>query len=536
VNSLQKDWIFDKDSAIRINKPRMEFLDRLLPELRVNLELKTAIDAGCGIGVFSKHLATLGLSVVGFDARPENVEEARKRNPDISFCVHDIEDTRVLELGSFDVVLCYGLLYHLENLSRAIRILHALTGKVLITESMIVPHHLPMAALVDEGSEEDQSLRGVALIPSEGYLVKMLYRAGFPHVYKVAKLPDHEDFRGSITHHMRRTILVASKVHLKSSILVKVPEPNVTGNVWQRRFGPLYGVVRTMILTSKRYVRLVLGLLRLPLRQKIWGFRNLLFPFLPLPVGLEFGTVWLAWNDALSSLLYLRKPFENGERAFFARSLSSNMTVLDVGAHHGLYTLLASKKVGRSGLVVAFEPSPRELARLRRNLFINRCKNVRIEPIALGNQEGVADFFVCLGQSTGFNSLQPPEVKEPTRMITVRMTTLDKYIQDNGIETVDFMKIDIEGGEMNLMKGAISLLGSKSAPIIMCEAQDIRTGKWGYRTSEVRSFIEHYGYRCFSVTPQGGLHECPTKERYDENLVFVPQGRLTQVAAAIEDA
>ncbi len=276
VKSLQKDWVFDKDSAIRFNRSRTEFLDRLLPELKDNLELKTAIDTGCGIGVFSKYLSTLGLSVVGFDGRPENIEEARKRNPDISFYVHNIEDTKVLELGTFDVVLCFGLLYHLENLSRTIRVLHSLTGKLLIIESMIVQHSRPMAALVDESEGEDQSLHGVALIPSQAYLVKMLYRAGFPSVFKVTKPPDHEDFRSTTTHYMVRTVLVASKADLQSLILRRLLEPRAIFKEW--RIGPVHEVTRTMLLTSKRYLRLILRFLKLSLRRKIWVFRKLLFP------------------------------------------------------------------------------------------------------------------------------------------------------------------------------------------------------------------------------------------------------------------
>ena len=336
---------------------------------------------------------------------------------------------------------------------------------------MIVPHKRPIAALVDEGPGEDQSLLGVALIPSEAYLTKMLSEAGFPAVYRVVELPDHEDFRATILHHMRRTVLVASKVNLEHPLLRRVSEELITESTWHGRFEIRNKTVR--LILSK-----ILLFLRLSPREKLWTVRRLL-PYLPVPIVLDFGCLWLAWNDALSRLLFLGMPFEKPERDFLNRFLAHRMIVLDIGAHHGFYTLLASRKVGPHGLVVAFEPSPREIQRLKWNLIINRCSNVRVESVAISGREGVSDFFVCLGRETGFNSLRPPDVQEPTRRITVRTTTLDGYLYQRRIQTVDFVKIDAEGGELEILKGGTATLNSNSPPVIMCEVQDIRTRPWG---------------------------------------------------------
>jgi hypothetical protein len=72
--------------------------------------------------------------------------------------------------------------------------------------------------------------------------------------------------------------------------------------------------------------------------------------------------------------------------------------VLDLGAHHGVYTLLACKRVGASGMVIAFEPSRRERERLRRHLRVNRCSNARIAPYALSERAGEADLFLVEGE------------------------------------------------------------------------------------------------------------------------------------------
>ena len=125
-----------------------------------------------------------------------------------------------------------------------------------------------------------------------------------------------------------------------------------------------------------------------------------LFPEMPIPLRLSFGAWWLAEKGALDQDL-MHNSFEEQEIAFVKRLLRPGMTVLDIGAHHGLYTLLTSKCVGRSGRVIAFEPSPREFARLSKHIRVNRRSNVLLEPCALGNESGEADLY----QVEGFREL-----------------------------------------------------------------------------------------------------------------------------------
>ena len=226
--------IFDRYGSI--SQRREEFLQNLLPALIDEYGLKTALDAGCGVGFFSQCLESMGLEVSAFDARPENVAEARPRYPHVKFHVCNVEDPEVMKLESSDLVLCFGLLYHLENPFRAIRNLHGLTNKIMIIESMISPHQMPGATLVDEVHEIDQSLDLVAFVPSEAGLVKMLYKTGFASVYKPRKLPEHEHFRQSFGYKKRRTVLIATKLDLASPALLKLSEP-IARVIWQKKWG-----------------------------------------------------------------------------------------------------------------------------------------------------------------------------------------------------------------------------------------------------------------------------------------------------------
>jgi len=125
-----------------------------------------------------------------------------------------------------------------------------------------------------------------------------------------------------------------------------------------------------------------------PWTEKVYSIRHRfilawggLLPSLPLPVRLPYGGWWLARNDECSAAVFTGN-FEPSEYRFVERFVKQSMTVLDIGAHNGFYTLLAAKKVGPAGKVIAFEPSPRERARLRihgggihrKNDFVRACR------------------------------------------------------------------------------------------------------------------------------------------------------------------
>lgn len=229
---LSQTFVFDRPMQTETRLAREEFLRRVLPPWRAHYGLRTAIDVGCGVGYFAALLRDLNFQVTAVDARPENVAEARQRHSGINFCVDDVEDLNSSLLGTFDLVLCFGLLYHLEDPLGGLRNLRALTGKLLLLESMMVEDDQPFLLLQDEPSGEDQSLRAVSFYPSEGAIVKLAFRAGFPYVYRFRELPDHEDFHCGIGRARARTVIAASVVPMESSLLRPATEPKPSGDLW----------------------------------------------------------------------------------------------------------------------------------------------------------------------------------------------------------------------------------------------------------------------------------------------------------------
>jgi SAM-dependent methyltransferase len=225
---------FDQRRYLRLINARGETIRRTTAELKSVLGIKTALDAGCGVGFFAAILQECGLTVGAFDGRMGNVVEARKRFPGIPFERGDIESGEILALGKFDLILCFGLLYHLENPMLAIRHLRALAGKGLLLESMCIPGSSAGMMWREEPAAADQSLTDIALYPSESCLVKMLYRAGFAAVYRVAELPDHDDFRETPLHARRRTVLFAATAAARLAGFERVEEPRDEVDPWSK--------------------------------------------------------------------------------------------------------------------------------------------------------------------------------------------------------------------------------------------------------------------------------------------------------------
>lgn len=244
---------------------------------------------------------------------------------------------------------------------------------------------------------------------------------------------------------------------------------------------------------------------------------------IPMPIRLPFGSWWIARNDHVGRPLRAG-VFEKSELAFVERYIKPGMTVLDLGAHHGLYTLLASKCVGTSGKVFAFEPSPRERKALRRHLFLNRCQNVVLESLALGKENGEVDLYVVEEWAAGCNSLRPPDVSAKTVRTPVQVTRLDDWLGRHEVGPVGFVKLDVEGAELDALRGAKEFLGRTPRPVIFAEVQDIRTAPWGYRAKEIIEFLSQKQFQWFSITPAGALQELDlAEESFDGNFVAIPE-------------
>lgn len=130
-------------------------------------------------------------------------------------------------------------------------------------------------------------------------------------------------------------------------------------------------------------------------------------------------------------------------------------TVIDAGACEGAFTLLAARMVGDRGRVVAFEPDSENAARLAANLARNDLRNVSIVQKGLWRDERELRFHDALGMwSKVADDDEPPDAGDAAGLSGIPVTDLDGELRRLGIDSVDFIKADIEGAELAFVEGA----------------------------------------------------------------------------------
>jgi 2-polyprenyl-3-methyl-5-hydroxy-6-metoxy-1,4-benzoquinol methylase len=208
---------FDTPEAEAINRARLEHLAKL----ELALGGTRVLEVGAGVGRLTGFFTDRGCEVIATDARAENVAEFSRRLPSVRVFVADVEES-LEHLGRFDVVFCYGLLYHLENPLRALRNMGAVCDALLLVETIVCDSPLAVLRLEDETLSANQALAGMAHRPSPSWLALALNRSGFEHVYAAAEPPDHPDYMFDVQDDLAtmrdgtllRGVFVASRVAL----------------------------------------------------------------------------------------------------------------------------------------------------------------------------------------------------------------------------------------------------------------------------------------------------------------------------------
>jgi SAM-dependent methyltransferase len=180
---------FDIDAALELNEARLAHL----ASLELPIDGRRVLEVGAGVGRLTGFFIDRGSSVLVTEARSENVAELRRRLPTVDVAEADVEES-LEDLGRFDLVFCYGVLYHLESPLRALRNMAAVCDDLLLIETMVCDSHLPVLRLEDETKSVNQALRGLAHRPSPSYLALALNRVGFDNVYAATDPPDHPDY------------------------------------------------------------------------------------------------------------------------------------------------------------------------------------------------------------------------------------------------------------------------------------------------------------------------------------------------------
>jgi len=217
-----------------------------------------------------------------------------------------------------------------------------------------------------------------------------------------------------------------------------------------------------------------------------------------LPNG---GRVFLHHREDIGLVVLMSGGFERAETEFAIEQARPGTVAIDVGANVGMFTVPLALAVGPSGRVLTIEPSPENVARLESNLDLNSLENVVVEPIAVGDKDG--ELVLQLANDPGFHSTaEVAESRSADEHLRVRADTLDQVWLRAHAPAVSFMKIDTEGSEDAVLRGAEQILRT-CQPVLLVEAKgearvrelDSWLGRFGYRRKRPRGFAPgNYAY------------------------------------------
>jgi FkbM family methyltransferase len=176
-------------------------------------------------------------------------------------------------------------------------------------------------------------------------------------------------------------------------------------------------------------------------------------------------------------------------------SLPVGGVFLDVGAHIGSFTMKAAVKVGKTGHVLAFEPNPETLQLLRDNVAASHADNVIVEPIACTDHEQMLTLYAGPPSNTGMSSLASENVplEGPPRLYTVRGRMIDDVIRELKLTRVDVIKIDVEGAEAYVLRGAVDTL-KRFHPKVIVEVVASQLAAMHSTPDDVAAVLKGAGY------------------------------------------
>lgn len=187
----------------------------------------------------------------------------------------------------------------------------------------------------------------------------------------------------------------------------------------------------------------------------------------------------------------------------------------DIGAHIGIWSLLAARRTP-SARIHAFEPVPQQNQRLRVHAELNGITNITLNRCAVGAENGSTSFYASYDVNTGTSSMV--RRRNENVEIHVGVITLDSYIAEHGIGRVDVMKVDVEGAEILVFRGARRLLASHDAPAIFFEADDRLAASFDSSTSAVKRLLIDCGYGIYRRKGSRYVVVSPDEAHKDEDL------------------
>jgi FkbM family methyltransferase len=223
--------------------------------------------------------------------------------------------------------------------------------------------------------------------------------------------------------------------------------------------------------------------------------------------------------------------YDDDDIAFLKAVTPPDGTFLDIGANVGLVFIPVLRALGERGAAVAIEPVPVNFARLQMAVEANRCAtSVMLRQVALAAAPGTLTLVKEGGESASGNAV-PAAAGDGRPGIEVPVSTLDRLVDDLGLNRLDTIKIDVEGWEVEVFRGAHRTL-ERMRPLVYGEFNNQLMPRLGVTFEDAWNIFRPLGYEAFAFVARLDLEHRPTPPSNFGNAVLVPSEKVDGLLAA----
>ena len=215
--------------------------------------------------------------------------------------------------------------------------------------------------------------------------------------------------------------------------------------------------------------------------------------------------------------LFFLGEYEAPELCFIEKTLKPGDVFIDIGANIGLYSLYASKLLGKDGKVISFEPYLTNYNRLKKNVSLNQSENIVLEKLAIfQNKTQISMFYDDKEANHGMASSYLTEYSCSEIVETV---SLDVYLKNQSFTSIDLIKIDIEGGEYPALLGMKETL-MKYQPKLLIEIDNEILINTPYTEQQIIHYLSELGYKKYNITINGEITD-KAIDNNSKNCIFI---------------
>lgn len=222
-----------------------------------------------------------------------------------------------------------------------------------------------------------------------------------------------------------------------------------------------------------------------------------------LPSTIRGHSMYLASQGSYPPHGMAMDTYEKETTRLFEDFIKPGMSIIDVGAHVGYYSLLAARHAGPEGRVYAFEAEPSNFDLLTRNIELNEYQNVVASNCAISNRVGSSTLFLT-GLDTGRHSIYKHDLPQ-SGTVEVNTTTLDAFMEPMGWPRIDLLKVDVEGAEIDVLEGMDQLLRMSESLNLIMELNPVLLQGAGASTAVLLERLAASGFSIHYVDEKKGI-------------------------------